>query len=132
MKILLVATLFLLAGCETMDFSTVAVGTTYSTYDHRDHIRYTLGYYTGTHYNGYRVYGTYGHRYYHAPRYYRHHRYYTRPPVAVHHHVHTRYCIHNRHHRYDNNRRHERRKHTHDDRKNHRRDRYRNSRQHRK
>lgn len=103
--ILVLAALFILAGCETMDFSTVTVGTTYSTYGHHDHIRYTLGYYTGTYYNGYRVYGDYGHRYYRAPRGYRHHRHYARPPVVVNRHY---YYTPPRHH---DNRRHDNRRH---------------------
>jgi hypothetical protein len=130
--ILALAALFVLAGCETMDFSTVSVGTTYSTYGHHDHIRYTLGYYTGTYYNGYRVYGDYGHRYYHAPRHYRHHRYYSRPKVIHHHHYHKpkkHYREDRRHnrreHRNEHKREHKRRDHRRDDHRDNRRERHR-------
>ena len=96
MRILLVlAALFTLAGCESMDFTSLTVSSGYSNYyPPTTHISYTLGYYTGGYYNGYRVYGTHGHRYYHAPRNYRHHRHFSRP-VVVHRHVHTSYCEHN-------------------------------------
>lgn len=98
MRILFVlVALFALAGCESMDFTSVSVSSGYSHYYpvHSTHISYTLGYYTGGYYNGYRVYGPVGRRYYHAPRGYRHHRHFARPPVVVHRHVHTSYCEHN-------------------------------------
>ena len=133
--ILVLASLFVLAGCETMDFSTVSVGTTYSTYGHHDHIRYTLGYYTGTYYNGYRVYGDYGHRYYHAPRGYRHHRHYSRPVVVNRYH----YTPPRRHEtRRHDNRRHDRREHRNEHkrkehkRRDHRRDDHRDNRRERR
>ena len=83
--ILALAALFVLAGCETMEFVAVDYhsGHNYGPYiRHTDHISYTLGYYSGSYYNGYRVYGNHGHRYYHAPRNYRHHRHYSRPVVV--------------------------------------------------
>ena len=134
--ILVLASLFVLAGCETMDFSTVSVGTTYSTYGHHDHIRYTLGYYTGTYYNGYRVYGTYGHRYYHAPRGYRHHRHYARPVVVNRHYYYTPPRRHEP--RRHDNRRHDRREHRNEHkrkehkRRDHRRDDHRDNRRERR
>jgi len=95
MRILFVlAALFTLAGCESMDFTSVTVSSGYSHYYPVNHISYTLGYYSGNYYNGYRVYGSHGHRYYHAPRNYRYHRHFARP-VVVHQHVHTTYCEHN-------------------------------------
>lgn len=93
--ILALAALFVLAGCEHMDFTTVSVSSGYSHhYYPSSHISYTLGFYTGNYYNGYRVYGSHGHRYYHAPRYYSHHRHFARPVVVQHVHVHTSYCEH--------------------------------------
>lgn len=85
MRILfIVAALFILSGCETLELRSVTFGTSYSTYqDH--HSRYLLGYYSNSYYNDYRVYGNYGHRYYYAPRQYRHHRYYSAPPVMMRH-----------------------------------------------
>ena len=114
--ILVLASLLVLAGCETMDFSSVTVSTGVSTYHpvHHSHIRYTLGYYTDSYYNGYRVYGTHGHRYYHAPRGYRHHRHYSRPVVINRYY----YTPPRRHH---DNRRHDRRHDRHDNRRNDRR-----------
>ena len=104
--ILALAALLVLSGCESMDFTSVTVSSGYSHYYPSNHISYSLGFYTGHYYNGYRVYGNHGHRYYHAPRYYSHHRHFARPPV-VHHHVHTSYCEHNyrprNHHRQDRN-----------------------------
>ena len=127
MRILLVlASLLVLAGCETMDLSSVTVST-YHPVNHHSHIRYTLGYYHGHYYNGYRVYGDYGHRYYYAPHGYRHHRHYTRPRTVVHNHYynpprhrHHDRREHRREHR--NDRRHDRR-HDRDDDRDHRRDR---------
>lgn len=91
-----VAALFVLSGCETMEFTAVDYhhGYNYGPSIHTTgHISYTLGYYSDSYYNGYRVYGTHGHRYYHAPRNYSHHRHYSRPPVVVvHQHVHTSIC----------------------------------------
>ena len=96
MRILFVlASLFILAGCESMDFTSVTVSSGYSHYYPTNHISYTLGYYSGNYYNGYRVYGNHGHRYYHAPRNYRYHRHFARPVVVQHVHVHTSYCEHN-------------------------------------
>ena len=95
MRILIVlAALFTLAGCESMDFTSVTVSSGYSHYYPTNHISYTLGYYSGSYYNGYRVYGSHGHRYYHAPRHYRGHRHFARPVVVQHVHVHTSYCEH--------------------------------------
>jgi hypothetical protein len=95
MRILLVlAALFTLAGCESMEFVAVDYhsGHNYGPYIQPvNHISYTLGYYSGSHYNGYQVYGTHGHRYYHAPRNYSRHHYYSRP-VVVHQHVHVSSC----------------------------------------
>jgi hypothetical protein len=99
MRILFVlAALFTLAGCESMEFVAVDYhsGHNYGPYFQPvGHISYTLGYYSGGYYNGYRVYGTHGHRYYHAPRHYAHHRHFARPVVVQHVHVHTSYCEHN-------------------------------------
>ena len=96
MRILFVLVgLFILAGCESMDFTSVTVSSGYSHYyPPTTHISYTLGYYSGSYYNGYRVYGNHGHRYYHAPRHYRGHRHFSRPVVVQHVHVHTSYCEH--------------------------------------
>lgn len=95
MRILFVlAALFTLAGCESMEWTSVSVSSGYSHYYPTNHISYTLGYYSGNYYNGYRVYGNHGHRYYHAPRYYAHHRHFARPVVVQHVHVHTSYCEH--------------------------------------
>jgi len=103
MRILfIVAALFTLASCESMDFTSVTVSSGYNHYYPSGHISYTLGFYSGDYYNGYRVYGTYGYRYYHAPRHYAHHRHFVRPPV-VHYHVHTSYCEHNYRPRNHNN-----------------------------
>ena len=100
MRILFVlAALFTLAGCESMDFVAVDYhsGHNYGPYVRStNHISYTLGYYSGNYYNGYRVYGNHGHRYYHAPRNYSGHRHFSRP-VVVHQHVHTTYCEHTLH-----------------------------------
>ena len=146
MRILFVLmALFTLSGCETMEFTAVDYhhGYNYGPSIHTaGYISYTLGYYSDSYYNGYRVYGTHGHRYYHAPRNYRHHRHFTRP-VVVHQHVHTSYCEHNyrprnhhtppvvvrtpprhtppRHTRNDRNRNHDRRDRRDDDRGNNRR-----------
>ena len=99
MRILIVlAALFTLAGCESFDFVAVDYhsGHNYGPYVRPvNHISYTLGYYSGSYYNGYQVYGTHGHRYYHAPRHYSHHRHFSRPVVVQHVHVHTSYCEHN-------------------------------------
>ena len=95
--ILVLAALLVLSGCETMEFTAVDYhhGYNYGPSIHTaGYISYTLGYYSGSYYNGYRVYGSHGHRYYHAPPNYRHHRHFTRP-VVVHQHVHTSYCEHN-------------------------------------
>lgn len=122
--LLLIATLFVLTGCESMDFTTVSVGTTYSTYrPHAHHISYTLGYYTSSHYNGYRVYGPRGHRYYYAPRGYRHHRHYSTPPVIV-----RNYYVQPRHRHHDNRRHDNRRDRRHDNRNDRRHDRRRHDR----
>lgn len=84
MRILfIVAALFVLSGCETLGPSTVSVGVS-NGYHHSNFISYRLGFYTGHHYNGYSVYGDYGHRYYYAPRNYIHHHYYSTPPVVYH------------------------------------------------
>ena len=93
MRILFVlVALFALAGCENMEW-TVVSDSGHNYYHPHGHISYTLGYYSGSHYNGYSVYGSHGHRYYYAPRYYSHHRYYSAPPVVVvHQHVHTSRC----------------------------------------
>ena len=93
-----VAALFVLSGCETMEFTAVDYhhGYNYGPSIHTaGHISYTLGYYSGNYYNGYQVYGSHGHRYYHAPRNYSHHRHFSRPVVVQHVHVHTSYCEHN-------------------------------------
>jgi hypothetical protein len=99
MRILIVlAALFTLTGCESFDFVAVDYhsGHNYGPYVRPvNHISYTLGYYSGSYYNGYQVYGTHGHRYYHAPRYYSGHRHFSRPVVVQHVHVHTTYCEHN-------------------------------------
>jgi len=98
MRILLVlAALFTLAGCESMEFVAVDYhsGHNYGPYfQPTNHISYTLGYYSGSYYNGYRVYGNHGYRYYHAPRHYSGHRHFSRPVVVQHVHVHTSYCEH--------------------------------------
>ena len=109
--ILVLASLLVLSGCETMEFTAVDYhhGYNYGPSIHTaGYISYTLGYYSDSYYNGYRVYGTSGHRYYHAPRNYRHHRHYARPPVVVHNHIHTP----PRHTppRHDNDRRHDNRR----------------------
>jgi hypothetical protein len=88
---LLIASLFILAGCETLELQSVTVGTTHYVHPH-NYIRYSLGYYTSNHYHGYRVHGHHGHRYYYAPRHWNNHHYYARPPVVVHRHVHTHRC----------------------------------------
>lgn len=81
MRILfIVAALFVLTGCETLGPSSVSVGV--SNGYHGNFISYRLGFYTGHHYNGYSVYGDYGHRYYYAPHNYIHHHYYSAPPVV--------------------------------------------------
>ena len=93
--LLLVASLFVLSGCETMEFVAVDYhsGHNYGPQIRTaGHISYTLGYYSNSYYNGYRVYGTHGHRYYHAPRGYSHHRYYSQPHTVVHQHVHVSSC----------------------------------------
>jgi hypothetical protein len=95
-KILAVIILGLgLSGCAGMEFVAVDYhsGHNYGPSVHpTGHISYTLGYYSGSHYNGYSVYGSHGHRYYYAPQYYSHHRHYSAPPVVVHRHVHTSVC----------------------------------------
>lgn len=96
MRILFVlGALLAISGCESMDFTSVTFSSGYSHYYPANHISYTLGYYSGSYYNGYSVYGSHGHRYYYAPRHYSHHRHFARPPVVVHQHVHTTYCEHN-------------------------------------
>lgn len=133
--ILVLASLLVLAGCETMDFSSVTVSSGVSTYHpvSHSHIRYTLGYYTGTYYNGYRVYGDYGHRYYRAPRGYRHHRHYSRPVVVNRYHYtpprrHDNRRHENREHRNEHKRKeHKRRDHRRDDRRDDRRERRRHN-----
>lgn len=122
MRILFVAlAVFLLAGCETLDSTSISVSTLHVVPVHHrhGHIRYTLGYYDSHYFNGYRVYGTYGHRYYYAPRYYRHHRHFDSP--HRHHKRHDR-----RDHRWDRSRerRHERREHRNDRRHDRRHDRH--------
>lgn len=123
--ILVLASFFVLSGCETLDVSTVSVSTGVSTYHpvhHRSYIRYTLGYYGDSYYHGYRVHGDYGHRYYYAPRHFRHHRHYARPRVIVRHHHH--------YHDRDRHRNHDRRDHRRDDRRDNRRDRRHDRREH--
>ena len=94
----IIAALFLLSGCESMEF--VAVDYHHG-YNHGPYVRpvghmsYTLGYYSGNYYNGWAVYGSLGHRYYYAPQYYSHHRTFVRPVVVQHVHVHASYCEHN-------------------------------------
>lgn len=83
--ILALAALLVLSGCGSMDFTTVSVSSGYSHYYPSSHISYTLGFYRGSHYNGHRVHGSYGHRYYYAPRHYNNHHYYSTP--VVHHYV---------------------------------------------
>jgi len=99
MRILLVlGALLALSGCESMEFVAVDYhsGYNYGPYVQPvGHISYTLGYYSGNYYNGWAVYGSHGHRYYHAPRYYAHHRHFARPVVVQHVHVHASYCEHN-------------------------------------
>ena len=92
--LLVILSLFVLSGCESIEWTSVSVGTGYSSYHPHNYINYTLGYYSGSHYNGYSVYGSHGHRYYYAPRNYSHHRHFRSAPV-VHRHVHTSYCEHN-------------------------------------
>lgn len=76
MRILfVVAALFMLSGCETLASD---YGNGHHS-RHISHISYTLGFYSGHHYNGYSVYGDHGSRYYYAPRHYSGHRYYARP-----------------------------------------------------
>jgi hypothetical protein len=84
--ILALAALLVLSGCGSMDFTSVTVSSGYSHYYPSNHISYSLGFYSGHHYNGYRVHGSHGHRYYYAPRHYNNHHYYSAPPV-VHHYV---------------------------------------------
>lgn len=130
--LIIAASLFILAGCETMDYSSVTVSTGSTYYHppaHTTYIRYTLGYYTDSYYHGYRVRGHHGHRYYYAPRSWSHHRYYARPPVIVRHHHH--YHQPKKHKRHD--RRHDRRDHRRDhDRREYRRDHYRDDRRHKR
>lgn len=101
MRILfIVGALFVLAGCESMALTSVTVSSGYHHVYPVGHISYTLGFYSGSHYNGYNVYGSHGHRYYYAPRHYSNHHYYS-APVIVHQHIHTAHCGHNytpRHH----------------------------------
>lgn len=97
MRILFViAALFMLSGCETLALDSVSVGVSSHNYgyNHPSHISYTLGFYSGHHYNGYAVYGDHGHRYYYAPRHYTHHRHYTQP----HHYVQPRHYVQPTHH----------------------------------
>lgn len=97
--LLVILSLFILSGCEHMEFVAVDYhsGHNYGPYfQPTGHISYTLGYYTGSHYNGYSVHGSHGHRYYYAPRNYAHHHYYPTTvyvrPVVVHQHVHVSAC----------------------------------------
>lgn len=92
--LLVILSLFVLLGCESIEWTRVSIGTGHSSYHPHNYINYTLGYYNGSYYNGYTVYGSYGHRYYYAPHNYRQHRHFRSPPV-VHRHVHTTYCKHN-------------------------------------
>ena len=91
--LLVILSLFVLSGCETVEWTSVSVGTSYG---HHNHISYSLGFYTGSHYRGYPVHGAHGHRYYYAPRNYAHHHYYPQRhyvrPVVVHQHVHVASC----------------------------------------
>ena len=93
--LLVILSLFILSGCEGMEW-TVISDNGHHGYHPTGHISYTLGYYTGSHYNGYSVHGSHGHRYYYAPVNYVHHYYYPRPhyvrPVVVHQHVHVAAC----------------------------------------
>ncbi len=96
MRILIIlAALFTLAGCESVEWTSVSFGPEYSHYYPNNYISYTLGYFNGSYFNGYRVYGSHGYRYYHAPRGYSNHRHFALPPVVIHQHVHTSYCEHN-------------------------------------
>ena len=80
--VFVLAALLSLSGCGSVNFSGVLIDTSPYVYT-TNHVSYSLGYYTHDYYRGYRVYGTYGHRYYYAPRYYTYHRYYTRPPTII-------------------------------------------------
>ena len=100
-----------LTGCAGMEFVAVDYHSGHSYGPHAypaGHVNYSLGYYSSTYYNGYRVYGDPGYRYYYAPPHYAHHRHYSAPPVVVHNHIHTPPPVvvprhrDNRHH--DNNR----------------------------
>ena len=97
--LLVILSLFILSGCEHMEFVAVDYhsGHNYGPYVRPvGHISYTLGYYSGSHYNGYSVHGSHGHRYYYAPTTYVYHHYYPRQnyvrPVVVHQHVHVSAC----------------------------------------
>lgn len=83
MRILvIVAALFALSGCETLALDSVSFGVSNHSYGHHypsHYMSYTLGFYSGHHYNGYQVYGDHGYRYYYAPRGYSHHHHYARP-----------------------------------------------------
>jgi len=81
-----------LTGCAGMEFVAVDYHSGHSYGPHAypaGHVNYSLGYYSSTYYNGYRVYGDPGYRYYYAPPHYAHHRHYSAPPVVVHNHIHT-------------------------------------------
>lgn len=94
----IIAALFILAGCEHMEFVAVDYhsGYNYGPYVRPvGHVTYTLGYYSGNYYNGWAVRGSHGHRYYYAPQHYAYHRHFTRPVVVQHVHVHASYCEHN-------------------------------------
>lgn len=128
--LLIVLSLLVLSGCETLELRSVSVGVSSGHYNH-GYVNYGLGYYSGHHYHGYPVYGDYGHRYYYAPRTFQHHRRYARP----HHYVQPQPRQHRprqhrprQHSNRQNERRHDnRRNDRRDDRGNHKRDR-----QHRK
>lgn len=89
-KLILILSLFVLSGCESIASMSVSSGHYYP----YNHINYTLGYYSDNRYNGYPVYGSYGYRYYYAPRGYTRH-YRSPPRQVVVQHVHSRNCGHN-------------------------------------
>jgi hypothetical protein len=83
-KLFIALALLTLSGCAGWEYTVVDyhAGHSYGSHLHpTGYIHYTLGYYNDSYYNGYRVYGDMGYRYYYAPPNYVHHRYYDLPPI---------------------------------------------------